>query len=970
MPRARPGGTVTFLFTDIEDSTRRWDEDPAEMADALRVHDAIVRDAIERHGGYVFGTGGDGFCAAFSIAADAAAAAIESQEELRDDNTVDFAVRMGLHTGEAVERDRNYFGSEVNRAARLMSIAHGGQVLVSDATEVLLRDRVAFRPLGEHRLRGLRSRMSVYQVLADGLRADFPVLRSVDALSGNLPRQLSSVVGRDELLAEVTEIVREHRLVTLTGVGGVGKTRLAVEVGAEVAGEFPDGVWLIELASIADPDAVPAAIATVLGITPQSGAPLVETVAETLAGRQLLLVVDNCEHVLDAAAATVTTILGRSGRVRIVATSREALAVRGESALAVPPLGVDDGVTSDAVALFVDRARAVRADFGINDPQTADAVTEICETVDGLPLGIELAAARMAAMSAVEVRDRLADRFRLLHGAAPGPERQLTLRHAVEWSYDLLTDDERSVLRTTAAFAGGFDLASLVAVVEDADEIDVLRHLDSLVRKSLVVADHAAARTRYSLFETIRQFAEDRLAEHGGLEESRDRHAAHFGAAAAARWDGWDGPGWRAAVDWVEVELGNLRTAYRWSASRGDVEVATDVAAHAALMGFSVQLFETLAWVEELLEAATAADVPRLPRLYTAAGYACFAGRAEAARANAHRATELERGGGYDACAPGYASFIEALGAVYCGDLDRYVELTAEVAARYGRESGYGLSSYVDGLQSAGRTEEALALTEESVAVARSLGNPYWIAYSLWIAGMALSHTEPRRALAAWDEGIAVVREDRVHFFEGFIARDAARLHTSDGEPAAALGLFAEAITAFQRAGNVPQLVITLASLPALFARLGRLEPAAMLLGALGNEPSSGHHVPELVELGDRIEHDLGSKRAEQLTADGGALDLGDAAVYARQQIEVARRDPTPRPAQVRPGGLSRREVEVLRLLADGLTASEIASELFISSRTAEHHISHIYTKIGVSNRAAATRWAVQQRVVGGAVTA
>ncbi len=970
MPRGRPGGTVTFLFTDIEDSTRRWEEDPSDMADALRVHDAILRGAIERHDGYVFGTGGDGFCAAFSTAADATAAALESQEELRDDSAVDFAVRMGLHTGEAIERDRNYFGSEVNRAARLMSIAHGGQVLVSDATEVLVRDRVGLRPLGEHRLRGLRGRMSVYQVVADGLRADFPVLRSVDAVTGNLPQQLSSVIGREETVGEVGELVREHRLVTLTGVGGVGKTRLAVEVAAEVAGEFPDGVWMIELASVSDPDSVPAAIATVLGITPRADTPLVETIAETLAGRQLLLVVDNCEHVLTGAASAITTILNRSGRARIVATSREALAITSESVLAVPPLARDGGVASDAVALFVDRARAVRPDFGLNDAPTADAVTEICETVDGLPLGIELAAARMVAMSAVEVRDRLADRFRLLQGATPGPERQLTLRHAVEWSYDLLTDDERALLRTTAVFAGGFDLAGLGAVVHDGDEVDVLRHLDSLVRKSLVVADHTGPRTRYTLFETIRQFAEDRLAEHGALEDVRDRHAAYFAHEAATRWEDWDGPGWRAAVDWVETELGNLRTAYRWSASRGDLEVATDVAAHAALMGFSVQLFETLAWAEELLEPAAAADVRRLPRLYAAAGYACFAGRAEAARANAHRATQLERDQRYEACPPGYASFIEALGAVYCGELDRYIELTGEVAQRYGRERGYGLSSYVDGLQSAGRTEEALALTEESVEVARALGNPYWIAYSLWIAGMAFSHAEPRRALAAWDEGMAVVRDERVRFFEGFIARDAARLHTSDGEPAAALGLFADAITEFQRAGNVPQLIITLASVPALFERLGRPEPAAVLLGALTNEPSSAHHVPELAELTDRVGRDLGPKRTEQLTADGVALDLGDAAMYARQQIDVARRDPAPRPRAERPGGLSRREVEVLRLVADGKTATEIATELFISKRTAEHHVAHIYTKIGVDNRAAATRWAVQHRVVEGTLSA
>ena len=252
-------------------------------------------------------------------------------------------------------------------------------------------------------------------------------------------------------------------------------------------------------------------------------------------------------------------------------------------------------------------------------------------------------------MSAVEVRDRLADRFRLLQGSAPGPDRQSTLRHAVAWSYDLLTDDERSLLRVASVFAGGFDLSTIVAVADGADEIDLLRHLDSLVRKSLVVADHTAVTTRYRLFETIRQFAEDRLAEWGELERTRDRHAAHFAWRAANEWDRWTSR-WRDTVDWVELELDNLRSGFRWSSDRGDIAVATDIAAHAALMGFSVQLFETLAWAEELLEAASTADVLRLPRLYTAAGYACFAGRPDAARHNAHRATELEADARYDAC--------------------------------------------------------------------------------------------------------------------------------------------------------------------------------------------------------------------------------------------------------------------------------------------------------------------------------
>ncbi len=964
MPVRPPTGTVTFLFTSISEAQRRWDEAPAEMAAGQQVHDTIVRAAIEGHGGYVFGTEPDGFGAAFATAATAAEAAVRAQRELRAAAAIGFAVRMGLHTGETAEQDGRYTGSEVNRAARLTALAHGGQILVSDTTEVLLRSRVSLRPLGEHVLRGLRGQISVFQVIADDLPAEFPVLRSAERFAGNLPRRVTSLVGRDELVRQGAELVRGRPLVTLTGVGGVGKTRMALEIGAELAGEFPDGTWLVELAALGDPGSIPAAIATVLGITPQGNVPLTTTIAATLAGKQLLLVLDNCEHLLAAAGTAIELITARSDQVRVLATTREPLGVHAEEVLGVAPLGVTGGTGSDAVTLFADRARSVRRDFGLGDPDTAAAVTEICTTLDGLPLGIELAAARMAAMSAIEVRNRLADRFRLLHGAALGPERQHTLPNAVAWSYDLLTDDERDLLRVSSVFAGGFDLAAIHAVATGGDVVDVLARLDSLVRKSLVVADHTTASTRYGLFETIRQFAEDQLGAAGELAATRDRHAAWFAAQASAQWDNWNGPGWRETVDWTEAELANLRAAFRWSSARDEVAVATDIAAHAALMGFSVQLFETLGWAEELLPAAIAADVPRLPRLATAAGYACFAGRAEAARVNAHRAVELEGDTRYDPCEPGYALFVEALGQVYCGDLDRYIELTGEVVRRYGGDRGYGLASYVDGLQSAGRIDEALAITEESVTAARRLGNPYWVAYALWIAGMAFSRTNARRALAAWEEGIGYVHEHRIGFFEGFMARDAARLHTSHGEPDVALGLFAEAIQAFHRAGNVPQLIITLASVPALFERLDRLEPAAMLLGAMSREASSAHHVPELAELEDRLAARLGATKAAGLVAAGADLDLDAAAGYAREQLETARRAPRPGPRGARPGGLSRREIDVLRLVAAGRTSGEIATELFISARTAEHHVQNIYTKIGVSNRAAATRWAVTHGVV------
>ncbi len=787
---------------------------------------------------------------------------------------------------------------------------------------------------------------------------------SVQAGRGNLARSPTTLVGRSQDLAEVAELVRSRQLVTLTGVGGVGKTRLALAVGAELEADFPDGVWLVELAPVGDADAVPDAIASALGITPQGGVRVIDAVAEALAGRRMLVVVDNCEHVLAAAAAAIVEILGRTEVPRVLATSREHLRAPGEALVTVSPLGVD-GVTSDAVTLFVERARAVRPGFGIFDERTAEAVVGICATLDGLPLGIELAAARMAAMNAVEVADRLDDRFRLLTGPELGPDRQATLLHAVAWSYDLLDDDERATLRTASVFSGGFDLAALCAVAEVRDDVEMLRMLDSLVRKSLVIAHHGSERTRYSLFETIRAYADGRLAETGEREASRDRHATYLAGEAARRWESWNGPEWRSQVDWVQAELANLRSAYRWSLDRGQVDTATDVAAHAALMGFSVELFETIGWAEAVLEAAVQADVRRLPRLYAAAGYACFVGRAEVATANAHRATELESLPGYESCEPGYATFIEALGQVYCGNLDRYVELTRDVAALPGPGRAYGIAAYVDGLQSAGRVEEALALTESAVTAARDLGNPYWLTYTLWIVGLAHSKADPQRAIQTWDEGLAYLVDHDVRFFEGFLARDAALVHTSDGQLETALSLLGTSIGAFVRSGAVAQLVISLASLPALFERLDRPGVARTLLGAMAREEGSFHHVPGLAELGARLDARLGDEAAERYAAGGAAMDVRDTASYALHQIDVARRALTTA-GQDAAGvaGLTARETQVLRLIAEGATTREISERLFISAKTADNHIQHIYTKLGVTNRAAATRWAFDHDVV------
>jgi predicted ATPase/DNA-binding CsgD family transcriptional regulator len=778
---------------------------------------------------------------------------------------------------------------------------------------------------------------------------------------GTVPSSATNLIGRELARSEIGALLRAHPVVTLTGVGGVGKTRLALAAAADLTDDFPDGVWLVELAPVGEPDAVPDAVADALGITPQGHTPVIDTVADTVAGRRLLIVIDNCEHLLPASAAAIGAILARSDTPRVLATSREELQVAGESVLSVSPLALEGGVTSDAVTLFVERAGMVRPGFAIFDERAAAAVVEICETLDGLPLGIELAAARMAAMSVTEVRDRLADRFRLLTGPEYGPDRQLTLHQAVSWSFDLLDDAEREVLRTSSVFSGGFDLAGLCAVAETTDDVETLRLVDSLVRKSLVVAHHDADGTRYSLFETIRTFAEAAFPQVSDREAVRDRHAVHFGSDAAARWDRWNGPGWRHEVDWVQVELANLRSAFRWSVDRGQVEVATDVAAHAALMGFSIELFETIGWAESLLEEATRADVRRLPRLYAAAGYACFVGRAEAATANAHRATELEARPEYESCEPGYATFIEALGQVYCGHLDRYVDLTREVAALPGSSRAYAIAAYVDGLQSAGRLDEALELTDEAVEAARELGNPYWVAYTWWIVGLAWSKADPARALEAWDAGVAHIGEHDIRFFEGFMARDAALLHTSDGQLETALTLFDASIQTFLRAGAVSQLVITLASLPALFERLGRPAVAGTLLGALARQPAGFHHVPTLRDVAERLRDAVGEESTDRLAATGAAMDLPEAAAYALHQVDVAGRVLAAAEDRRGPGGLTAREAQVLGLIAEGATTRQISERLFISAKTADNHIQHIYIKLGVTNRAAATRWALER---------
>ena len=419
---------------------------------------------------------------------------------------------------------------------------------------------------------------------------------------------------------------------TLTGVGGVGKTRLALEVATQLADEFPDGVWLFELAAVTDPAAVPDAVAAVLGITQQPGKTVSESVAAALEGRVRLLVIDNCEHVLDAAADLIEAILAHSATVRILATSREGLGVPDEQVWPVRTLDAAAGIDSPAVSLFVERAQGIAPSFSMVDGDEATAVTEICQRLDGIPLAIELAASRMASMTASEMRDRLDHRFRLLVGSRRGLERHHTLRHAVAWSYDLLDDTEKTVLDRCSVFAGGFDLQSACAVAgsDDLDEYAILEVLDALVRKSLLVADRSSGRTRFSMLETIRQFAEEQLVASGAAEEVRTAHARHFAGQETDILALWDSPRQREAYEWFSTELANLRTAFRWAA---DQATSTSPPPSPPTRRFSAsgRKLEPIAWAEELVEPARAVNHPRLAFLCTMATLCWFVGRIEEA---------------------------------------------------------------------------------------------------------------------------------------------------------------------------------------------------------------------------------------------------------------------------------------------------------------------------------------------------
>jgi predicted ATPase len=768
-----------------------------------------------------------------------------------------------------------------------MAAGHGGQILLAESTAGLLSG-VDLLDLGPRRLRDLPTSVQVFQVQAEGLRTDFPPLRAVDVAPGNLRAALTSFIGRESEVEEVKGALHEHRLVTLTGVGGVGKTRLALEVAAGVAAEFPDGVWLFELAAVADPAAVPDAVAAVLGITQQPGKNVAESVAAALEGRVRLLVFDNCEHLLNPAADLVEAIFAHSTTVKILATSREGLGVVDEQVWPVPSLEMGAGIDSPAVTLFFERARSVAPRFSLAKSDEASVVAEICRRLDGIPLAIELAASRMASMTASDVRDRLDHRFRLLVGSRRGLERHHTLRHAVQWSYDLLADAEKALLERCSVFAGGFDLQSACAVAgsDDLDEYAILEVLDALVRKSLLVADRSSRRTRYSMLETIRQFAEEQLVARGEAPETRAAHSRYFAGREADIMVLWDSPRQREAYAWFTAELANLRAAFRWAADHGDLDDAAAIVTYAAFLGYVLENHEPIVWAEELIESARAVDHPRLAGLYAMAALCWMAGRVEAALGYEDAGQRVIDSGG------GQMPFgIEGLlGGAYLaiGQPERTVEWCHTQLA-HGRDShGFTRGALVLALTLAGSHDEAMAVARGLIDTAEATRNPWAHSFALFSYGYAFSDADPVRALDAARRGLVIAQDSGNRANESFLAITLARVEAEHGDPLAALDYVTLAISRHHDSGNVALIRPALTILAAFLDRLGRCEPAATIAGFAFN-PLSATTFPKINTTIAHLRDVLGDQTYESLARQGEAMTTATIVTYAYDQIDQAR---------------------------------------------------------------------------------
>lgn len=1071
-----PTGTVTLLLADVEGSTRLWDTEPEAMTAAFARLDRTLAELLDRYGGVrpVEQGEGDSFVVAFPRASQAIGCALDLQRA----PLAPIRLRIGVHTGEVQLRDEgNYVGPTINRTARLRDLGHGGQTLLSGTAEDLMADALPadawLADLGRHELRGVTRPERVVQLCHPDIRNDFPPLRTAKSVAAeHLPMQLTSFIGRCAEIDDVRDSLATNRLVTLTGTGGAGKTRLAIETGRQTAGEFGDGVWYVDLAPIADPELVPVAMAGALGLADLPSRSATETLIRFVAGRRMLVVLDNCEHLLDAVAELTTALLSACPALTLLATSREPIGVAGEATWRVPSLSLDD----DAIELFADRARRARSEFNITDDDLP-AVKEICRRLDGMPLAIELAAARVRALSLDEIVESLHDRFRLLTGGRrTAVRRQQTLRASVDWSHALLTEPERVLFRRLAPFMGGFDLAAARAVAGDTEveRYQVLDQLTLLVDKSLVLADDTGGGMRYRLLETVRQYALEKLGESGEADAVRARHRDCY-TALAAMLDAPAATGHQQRVEQIEIEIDNLRAAFAWSRENFDLELALQIASSLQPLWLTRgRLREGLSWIDEALAdldlmqdaldrevapavlARTLADaalfdgwvgVPERmeqanealaiarqlddPSLLVRALTACFGTAAfnrEQAETYFAEAIELARGLGdkwrlsqllgfqayaammagdpiparaaeegrdlADAIGDRFASgqcrlWGIAGGRAVLGDLVgadaelRQVITDADAAGdSLCRFNALMTQSFTQGWQ--GKTTAARNSAETAIESAAelgavieglgylTLGAAQLAAGDVVAAKQALTQGYSRlphvsfattnmlwRAeteLAAGDVVAARRWADQAvsattGFFQTMALTARARVALAEGNAEAAER---DAYGALALAAGIRALL----GVPDIFDLLARLATqaesypeAARLVGAADTvRERTGEVRYKIYQAGyealvAELRDAMGHNAFDAARAEGATLSTEEAIAYARRG-RGERKRPSTGWASLTPA-----ELDVVRLVSAGLGNKDVATRLFISPRTVETHLTHVYTKLGLASR-------------------
>jgi len=957
----RPTGTVTFLFTDIEGSTRLLQELGDQWADVLQDQRRLMRAAIAASGGIELGTEGDSFFVVFASASDAAQAVISAQRALAAHSWIGdkpVRVRMGLHTGEGRRVGDDYVGLDVHRAARIAACGHGGQVVISDSVYALVENAlpagVRVRDLGEHRLKDLPRPEHLYQLDIEGLRTEFPALKTLDVRKNNLPLQLTTFLGRSTELADLRGLLAAGRLVTLVGTGGIGKTRLAIELATELLEDF-EHVWLAELAAVSDPELVEQTLMTAIDLREQAGRGSIDVLIDYFGQKSALVILDNCEHLVERCAMVAESLLRACPKLKVIATSREGLGVAGETPWRVPSLGVpdpqrlpplDEVAESSAVALFVDRARAASPSFQLTK-ENASLVVQVCQRLDGIPLAIELAARRLSLLSLPQMITRLDDRFRLLTGGGrTALPRQQTLRAAIDWSHELLAESERVLLRRVSVFAGGFslELAEGISAWAPLDPADALDLLGALVSKSLVVTDEVETGSRYRLLETIREYAAERARTAGEERELRDRHRTRFLELAEEAEREVRGPAQLQWFDLIDTEIANFRVAFDACLAESDAKSALTIAAGLGLYWRARGHFtEGRAWLERALAPKKEA-VPatlRAKALSWASYLAIYQGAYTQAQIHGEESLNLYQAA-KDGWGIGFA--LQTLGAVALNQ-DDYPSAArlAEESVRYLRQTGdtdsLGMSYLYLGVVALRRAEYVMAmgmleqallnfrevgdmrrvsialrimgevelcqghytpatsLLDESMGLVREAKDRVDLGLTVYLLGQAARAAEDYpRARALFEESLAAAREFNDTLSAGLALCELATVARQTGNADAAMAYLEESLNTFDPREKFG-IVASLHGLAMVAAQQGIAQRAAILFGAthkLREElgaPIAPFERDEYDHVVGGLESQLGETEFTRLLAEGRGLLAERAVALARERTALVNAD-------------------------------------------------------------------------------